>query len=246
MGNPLKLLLVTSLGSTLWLCLTLYSHDVIASGERVDVRDYHSYWLWAAVRPQPALKQADMLYLHQAEIISQSGKPVLQRRGTPYSAIKVPALWISIRIATLEVSDQMINDMIRLRENWIAAGNQVTGIQIDFDASSYQLQKYAVFLQRLRERLPPDCKLSVTGLLDWAKTGSVAELNRLPVDEVVIQTYQGRHTVTRYREYLPVLMQLKIPFKVGLVQKGEWDEGWQKRLATSPYYRGEVVFLLNE
>lgn len=244
MGNPLKLLLVKAF----WLCLALAGHSFSAQADsgKVDARDYHAFWMWAAVRPQPVLKQADTLYLHQAEIITLRGQPVFQRRGTPYSAIKVPALWVSVRIATLEVSDQMIDNMIRLRENWIAAGNRVTGIQIDFDAASYQLDKYAAFLQRLRKKLPPDCQLSVTGLLDWAKTGSIAELNRLPVDEVVIQTYQGRHTVSRYQDYLPVLMKLKIPFKVGLAQNGDWDPGWQKRLAASPYYRGEVVFLLNE
>jgi hypothetical protein len=31
----------------------------------------------------------------------------------------------------------------------------------------------------------------VTGLLDWAKTGDVATLNALPVDELVVQSYQG-------------------------------------------------------
>ena len=35
------------------------------------------------------------------------------------------------------------------------------------------------------------------------------------------------------------------PFKLGLVQGGEWDTGWQRRLAHLPNYGGEVVFLLN-
>jgi len=228
------------------LVLVLTSFGAGASANFVDASAYHSFWLWAAVRPQPVLKQASELYLHQAEIISRRGQTVFQRRGTPYSAIKVPKLWISVRVATLDIPAPMIEAILRLRNNWVAAGNKVTGIQIDFDAASYQLENYTTFLQKLRKRLPADCRLSVTGLLDWAKTGSVAMLNQMPVDEIIVQTYQGRKTVTRYEAYLPALTQLKIPFKIGLVQNGEWDTKWQQRLATSAYYRGEVVFLVNE
>lgn len=95
--------------------------------------------------------------------------------------------------------------------------------------------------------MPADTQLSVTGLLDWAETGDVGTLNRLGgvIDELVVQTYQGRSTVTRYAEYLPALMKLQIPFRLGLVQYGQWDELWQRRLAASAYYRGNVVFLVN-
>ncbi|VTP64713.1 Protein of uncharacterised function (DUF3142) [Leclercia adecarboxylata] len=66
------------------------------------------------------------------------------------------------------------------------------------------------------------CRLSfalgVTGLLDWAKTGDVATLNTLAVDELVIQSYQGRHTVDNYQAYLPALARLRIPFKLGWVE----------------------------
>ena len=124
--------------------------------------------------------------------------------------------------------------LVRLYEGWRAAGARVAGIQIDFDAATRQLDRYGNALQQLRRALPPGCKLSVTGLLDWAKTGDVAELNRLPVDELVIQTYQGTRTVPGYQAYLPAMAHLTIPFKVGLVQDGEWDPAWQTTLAASP------------
>ncbi|MGL5470537.1 MAG: DUF3142 domain-containing protein, partial [Shewanella sp.] len=120
------------------------------------------------------------------------------------------------------------------------------GIQVDFDAATRQLDRYATSLRQLRQVLPAECKLSVTGLLDWAKTGDVAQLNSLPVDEIVIQTYQGKHTVPGYSSYLPAMMQLTIPFKVGLVQGGAWDISWQAYLASSSYYKGDVVFLINQ
>ncbi|HHQ4697366.1 MULTISPECIES: DUF3142 domain-containing protein [Aeromonas] len=150
-----------------------------------------------------------------------------------------------MRVNTLPLSADHKKLLVRLYQEWRKAGAKVTGIQIDFDAATRQLDRYATSLQQLRQVLPAECKLSVTGLLDWAKTGDVAQLNSLPVDEIVIQTYQGKHTVPGYSAYLPAMMQLTIPFKVGLVQEGEWEPSWQAKLATSPHYRGEVVFLIN-
>ena len=92
--------------------------------------------------------------------------------------------------------------------------------------------------------MPPEFALGVTGLLDWAKTGDVATLNALPVDELVVQSYQGRRTVTNYQAYLPALTRLRIPFKLGLVQNGVRDPQAEAQLSTSPWYRGTVVFML--
>ncbi|WP_072307590.1 DUF3142 domain-containing protein [Hafnia alvei] len=243
MGEPLAVLLVS-----LWrwgIIGLILSLSVHADEGRVDAKRYHAFWLWSAVQSQPVLKQAQILYLHQAEIMLRQGKPVLHKRGLPYSAVKVPELWITVRVSTLDIPDSMLNALLKLRQNWVKTGSHVVGMQIDFDANSYRLDQYSVFLRKLKNKLPPNCKLSVTGLLDWAKTGSIEQLNQLPVDEIVIQTYQGRHTVTRYQEYLPALLRLKIPFKIGLAQNGVWDLHWQRYLATSPHYLGEVVFLLN-
>nr|WP_205680188.1 DUF3142 domain-containing protein [Brenneria salicis] len=218
-----------------------------AQAATVDASRYQAFWLWVAVRPQPVLHQAQTLYLHQGEIARRQGKLVFLRQGLPPSKLRVATIWLSYRMTTLDLSDRHLNRMLKLRENWRSHGNQVKGIQIDFDAKSYQLAGYVAFLQQLRKRLPADCQISITGLLDWSKTGDVAQLNRLheSVDELVVQTYQGRNTVTNYVDYLPALLKLKLPFRLGLVQHGKWNRQWQQRLARSPYYRGEVVFLIN-
>lgn len=62
----------------------------------------------------------------------------------------------------------------------------------------------------------------------------------------VVQTYQGRQTVPRYRDYLPALLALRIPFRIGIIQHGDWAADWQQRLAASVYYRGNVMFLVND
>ena len=75
----------------------------------------------------------------------------------------------------------------------------------------------------------------------------MATLNALAgvVDELVVQTYRGRRTEPGYTRYLQALTRLTLPFKVGLVQGGEWDPTWESRLADSAAYRGAVVFLIN-
>lgn len=224
------------------LLLTALATPLEAS---VDASAYDAFWLWSATRHQPVLEQASTLYLHQGEILDRPGGPRFVKLGRVPSPLKAGQVWLVVRVNALPLSPAHEQVLVRLYEGWRAAGARVAGIQIDFDAATRQLDRYGNALQQLRRALPPGCKLSVTGLLDWAKTGDVAELNRLPVDELVIQTYQGTRTVPGYQAYLPAMAHLTIPFKVGLVQDGEWDPAWQTTLAASPHYRGEVVFLLN-
>lgn len=211
----------------------------------VDANNYDTFWLWSATRHQPVLAQATTLYLHQGEILNRPSGPRFIKLGRTPTPLQTEQLWLVVRVNTLPLSADHKKLLVKLYQEWRKAGAKVTGIQIDFDAATRQLDRYATSLRQLRQVLPAECKLSVTGLLDWAKTGDVAQLNSLPVDEIVIQTYQGKHTVPGYSAYLPAMMQLTIPFKVGLVQEGEWEPSWQAKLATSPHYRGEVVFLIN-
>lgn len=247
MGKTAQILLVRRL----WLVLLLIPVLVTASAagktdaDYVDTRDYRAFWLWSGVWSQPVLKQAETLYLHQAEIVTGRQGARFLKLGQPLGKLQAPALWITVRVTTLDIPDEVLAAVLRLPARWAAAGNRVVGLQIDFDAATYQLDKYAAFLNHLRSQLPAEFALGVTGLLDWAKTGNISQLNGLPIDELVIQTYQGKRTVTQYEQYLPALLKLRVPFKIGLVQQGVWNTQWQQRLATSPYYRGEVVFLVN-
>ena len=100
-------------------------------------------------------------------------------------------------------------------------------------------------MRDLRQRLPAGCKLGITGLLDWSSQGDSATLNGLGsvVDEIVLQTYQGRRTIPGYAAYLASLERLKVPFKIGLAEGGDWSA--PSDLATNPQFRGYVVFLEN-
>jgi hypothetical protein len=128
---------------------------------------------------------------------------------------------------------------------WRAAGDPVAGVQIDFDARTRHLDQYAAFLKDLRARLPAEDRLSITGLLDWSSQGDPEALGQLAgvVDEVVLQTYQGRRTIPGYGAYMGRLERVKLPFKIGLIQDGDWRA--PPDLAANPWFRGYVVFLKN-
>ena len=59
----------------------------------------------------------------------------------------------------------------------------------------------------------------------------------------MLQIYQGRHTIPGYERYLARLGRLRIPFRIGLVQNGDWQA--PAELEANPMFRGYVVFLRN-
>lgn len=211
----------------------------------VTAREHPAFWLWSGVKASDELKDARTVYLHQGDVLKRSQQVEFQRLGLPVSRLTFPSIWLTVRFTTLDVPEAIPLRIVRLMQRWQAAGNHVVGLQVDFDAATYQLADYARFLRALRQQLPPEFALGVTGLLDWAKTGDVATLNTLPVDELVVQSYQGRSTVKNYQAYLPALTRLRIPFKLGLVQHGKRDPQAEEPLQQSPWYRGTVVFMLN-
>ena len=241
MGKKTQVLLVSLLLA--WAGIAQASSP---PSQRVQAADYQAFWLWSGVRSSPVLGRAHVVYLHQGEVNLYRGKPVFQRLGLPVSKLTFPKIWLTVRLTTLDLPDVMFNRINTLLEKWHQAGNEVVGLQIDFDAGTHHLAGYADFLSALRQKLPRQYQLGVTGLLDWASTGDIATLNRLPVDELVVQTYQGKHSVINYARYLPALQHLQIPFRIGLVQHGEWDAAYEQQLARSSWYRGAVVFMLRE
>lgn len=215
-----------------------------AASSRVDAARYDAFWLWAGVRPQPALATARTLYILQGEVKARGGvRLVSQRPAIPH--IKGPDIWLVVRVETLDWTQAVHAQLLAQLGRWRAAGNRVVGVQIDFDAATRHLDRYAAFLRDLRARLPAGTKLGVTGLLDWSANGDPQGLAALggTVDEIVLQIYQGRRVIPGYAGYLARLGRLSIPFRIGLLQGGEWDP--PASLGAHPAFRGYVVFLRN-
>ncbi len=208
---------------------------------RVDPARYDAFFLWAGVKPPPALKQAKTLYLLAGEL----------RRDGRYASLRaVPRVqhadvWLVVRVERLDWDEAATATVLRELARWRAAGNRMAGVQIDFDSSAKGLAGYAAFLKHLRARLPADMKLSITGLMDWSANADPAALAGLKgvVDEVVVQSYQGRQTIPGYEVYLAKLARVPVPHKVALVEGGQWRE--VASLKNDPLFRGYVVFLVN-
>ncbi|UXV19938.1 DUF3142 domain-containing protein [Pseudomonas fluorescens] len=230
----------------LWLGLLLLASPAFGA---VDARDYDAFWLWSGVTPQPVLKQAKTLYILQGQINSTRRAPQLGvqfiTQGISVPRITQGDVWVVCRAHTLHWPEQVYTQLLGQVQRWREAGNPVVGIQIDFDARTQYLHEYTHFLRDLRQRLPADLLLSITGLMDWGSNADPTAIAQLKgvVDEVVVQTYQGRHSIPDYAAYLPRMNRLGLPFKVGLIQGGAWEEpGYLKG---SEWFRGYVVFLQN-
>lgn len=228
------------------LALLLGSASAVA-GE-VDAADHDAFWLWSGVAAQPVLAQARTLYVLQGQVSAprfKNGNARLIAQGIAIPRLTQGEVWVVYRAHTLRWHEDIYRTLLAQLRRWRAAGNPVVGVQIDFDARTRYLDEYVEFLEDLRKRLPADCRLSITGLMDWGSNAAPETINRLAgvVDEVVVQTYQGRHTIPNYAAYLPRVARLQLPFRIGLAQYGEWQA--PDYLAQSPWFRGYVVFLQN-
>ena len=216
----------------------------------VRAEQYASFWLWGGVQPQPVLAEAQELYILQGQVVEKKDHDRKQvavlAQGMAVARLKKGKVWLVYRADTLNWTPAVVQALVGRLQQWQQAGNPVVGLQVDFDVRTRHLPEYVAFLKQLRSALPKTWQLSITGLLDWGSNGDSEAINQLQqvVDELVVQTYQGRKTIATYKRYLPALKRLTLPFKIGLVQNGEWLA--DKTLEASPWFRGYVVFLQNQ
>ena len=230
-----------------WFAALLGAALLSSCGEprpaRVDPDRYDAFFLWAGVKPPAVVTRARTLYLLAGEVRAQdNARFVPLRPGVPH--VPRAAVWLTVRVERIDWREGVYRRIFAELARWDAAGNRLAGLQIDFDARTRGLAGYGRFLADLRRRLPARYRLSVTGLMDWSAHGDPAALGQLAgvIDEAVIQTYQGRRTIPGYERYLGSLRRLPMPYRVGLVEGGEWRE--PEGLTVDPEFKGYVVFLL--
>lgn len=207
------------------------------------------YWVWhPRVQISRVLDGADRLYLLQGELTLRRGAVRYDRRGFSPPAASAHPLVLVYRSETLEWPDYLPRRIERDLAGFAASGNRMWGIQLDFDAATRHLDRYGEFLRRVRASLPSGYRLSVTGLMDWGSQGRLEDLNGLGgiVDEIVFQAYQGKKPVKNHANYLRRLAgrPLAVPFKIGLVEGGEYEAEALSRIRQHPAYRGTVTFLV--
>lgn len=224
----------------------------------IKAQDYEQFWIWTAPRDSQKLSQAHTLYILQGEIrpdnlpyyyskaditATDLSPATLTPQGLGVRNLKGKKIWLVYRATSKNWSDEVMAQLINRLDSWQQAGNQVIGIQIDYDAPTYQLHKYAQLLTDIRQQLPSYYQLSVTGLLDWSNQSEnpqFMQFNQI-VDELVVQTYQGTETVPNYAQYLKRLQHLPYDFKVGIIEGSQWQGA--DFLEDNPHFKGYVVFL---
>lgn len=219
---------------------------VQAATAQINANDFDSFWIWGNIQTSPYLARAKQLYILQGEVryLKQKHLSVVIPQGIAILKLPHQKIWLVFRTHHLEWNEQNYQTIFNRLEHWKNQGNQIQGIQIDFDSKTNNLKDYAIFLKKLREKLPSDYQLSITGLLDWTnfKDQSTLTMLRNTIDELVIQTYQGTTTIPNYSQYLKRISALQLPYKIGLVQNGVWDSHINVRYDLE--FKGYVVFLL--
>ncbi len=238
------------------LCLLCFCLNTIAcqpsqsaaSNNRINANDYDSFWIWGNIKTASYLEKAKEIYILQGEIRfdKNSKQSTLTPQGIGILKIPHQKVWLVYRNHHLNWQDHELDQILKRIRQWENAGNHIQGIQIDFDARTKNLNEYALFLQKLRSRLPQQYQLSITSLMDWTniQDQNALRLFRENIDEMVIQTYQGSTTIVNYQQYLKKVSALKLPYKIGIVQYGEWDK--KLSFKSDPNFKGYVVFLLRD
>lgn len=235
-----------------------FANDSDIDNDVIKVKDYEQFWVWTPPKDDTKLSQAHTLYILQGEISShkvpyyrsdnddsaaQSSLATLIPQGLGVRSLSDKKIWLVYRATSQEWSPEVMAQLIERLEKWQRAGNQVMGIQIDYDSPTYQLDKYAELLKGVRQQLPARYQISVTGLLDWSNQANDPQFAKLShvIDELVVQTYQGTTTLLNYSQYLKKLENLEFDFKVGIIEGSQWQGA--AFLENNPNFKGYVVFL---
>ena len=124
------------------------------------------------------------------------------------------------------VADTYRSDRSRAKND----GVEIAGLQLDLDVPTRLLPRYAELLKRVREMIPPDAALSITGLPTWADSNDIHAVLEA-VDFWTPQCY-GSTIPTRLSERAPIsspkevermivkARKLEKPFYAGLAAYG--------------------------
>lgn len=202
------------------------------------------YWLWAGITPDLAPPNAE-LYVLQGHFETDSVSSTFERQGLYPHPIKCSKLFLVYRLeGGFPADDSLLAIFKQQVRRWERHPVKVDGIQLDFDSPTGRLDAYATYLAQIRKILPAQYQLSITGLGDWAMSGSTDAMHDISasVDDIVFQLYQGRSPLPDIDDYLIRLKSYPLAFRVGLLN-GHETPRLLTRLARNSHFKGTLYFI---
>lgn len=202
------------------------------------------YWVWRGYGDEGTDGSGrqgqlfDMLYVQVGEshINKSSQRPNQLHIWWPKKLPKAKAYYAVWRCTGSGcIDDHVVADLLKsyqsIKTEAKNAGQQVAGLQIDYDCPTPELLQYARFLQNVRGSLPKEELLSITALLDWFRPKTkIAEVIRW-TDEFVPQFYDndpknigsdttGSAEVIDPSKWAPVFNAFRKPYRIGISSFG--------------------------
>ncbi|MBK9163752.1 MAG: DUF3142 domain-containing protein [Acidobacteria bacterium] len=146
-------------------------------------------WTWGGRMPdaQETETAADVfgsaeLFVHAGQIDNSNGFQLVRTaKGEPTAASKINLVY--------NATPSLLRDLERTDQNELAAfisnafqvsfksnRSSIIGLQLDLDVPTRLLPRYAELLRLVRDRMPPEVKLSITGLATWMSSADIREV----------------------------------------------------------------------
>lgn len=214
----------------------------VRDAPRVIASAYDNFYVGTGTQMQGALRGAKTIYLAALAIDTWAGRSMLSAERQSVPEVTRAALWMGLRVARLDGAADKLQQVVRTLDHWKASGNNVAGLCVEFaGAAGQNADQQALFLRAVRQALPRELKLHVTGLATDAD-GRLAALGNL-VDENIVRFFADGGPALPPSAYLAAATALPFPFRIGL-QQGDIlpDLTAAHRHAL---FAGHTVFLVN-
>jgi hypothetical protein len=228
---------------TITLLIALCARFVI-NGNSAPEQNATSYWLWAGINQSDAPFMSE-LYVYQGDIKVVNGKFEYERMGLYPHPINSKKLYLVYRLeGGLPSVEAVVSIFLKAHGAWARHKVSITGLQLDFDSPTSKLLIYNDFLKEVRNHLPKEYALSITGLGDWAIHGDrkIMKSISFQVDEIIFQLYNGRKALANIEDYLRVLKKYPYPFRVGLLYS-DLDKNYLDVVKKNTNYKGVIYFI---
>lgn len=194
-------------------------------------------WIWpGAYRAQSAQVADQSVFVLQRNFGSHGR---VSTRGPSAWPWPVKDLTLVFRFESQPQPKQVAAEFTALKKLWESRGVRVVGLQLDYDSPTAKLASYRHDLSQLLKLMPPDSKLSVTGLADWLK------LRHFDFDReitVYFQLYRGAREHSLEEMNLQELSRARYPFKLGLLPDQTLPAKFEASLQTNSRFKGYAKF----